>query len=384
MTFPRGTSSFAVGKLNVVAAVLILLAFCALYVTGFLEYGFAFILLGLPAVMVAMRLWRALRGGLEYGLLRQPMRRELRTHLLQALNWWTFLILAAGMILSAAFAHYSVGLSERGYHGLQIALWAGIVLMAVLALVPRRRVYLATNVLVALGSLFLAIQVVRVNVPPSGGVVIDFPLNGEWFVFHGGRSELVASAHYALKAQRDAIDIVKLEGRRTYSGDKDRLTSYAAFGETALVPADGRVTSAEDRVRDQPVGEINSVQPLGNHVVIGIGGGHYVLMAHLKRGSLRVSNGDRVRRGQPIAEVGNSGQSSEPHLHLQIQNEPTFDIEQSSFDKPWYVVTNTVIGAGSTRTYPILFRNVVLTRGGEERRPKETWVRRGDRIRRIG
>jgi Peptidase family M23 len=381
----RETSSFARSMRNLLTAGLFLLAFCVAYPLGFTAYGFAFVLLGLPLIILVARLWRASRGQLEYGLLRRPLRRELRPHLVQAVNTWIFAALAGGLVVSAAFHHYSVQLSEGAYLALRIGVWAGIVLLAALALIPRRRVYLATTVLVALGSVFLAIQLVRINVPPlADPTVIDLPVEGEWYVFFGGRSELVNSGHYLLKAQRDALDIVKLVDGRTYEGDKNRLTSYAAFGEPILAPAEGRVTSLANGLRDQAIGKSDATNPLGNHLVIDIGDGRYVLMAHLKRGSIDVEKGDRVRRGEPVAQVGNSGQSAEPHLHIQVQNEPAFDIEQSSFNKPWYLVTNTVIGAGSLRTYPILFRNVVQTRGGEERRPDEADVRRGDSIRRIG
>ena len=66
----------------------------------------------------------------------------------------------------------------------------------------------------------------------------------------------------------------------------------------------------------------------------------------------------------PIARVGNSGSSAEPHLEVQIQNEPTFKVSRSSL-----------------RTYPMLFRDVVVTRRGEEDTPAKADVRRGDRIR---
>jgi murein DD-endopeptidase MepM/ murein hydrolase activator NlpD len=62
---------------------------------------------------------------------------------------------------------------------------------------------------------------------------------------------------------------------------------------------------------------------LGNHVVVCRDDGLCVLMAHLRRGSLRVHKGDRVRRGDQIAECGNSGNSSEPHLHCQVMDRPS-------------------------------------------------------------
>ena len=67
-------------------------------------------------------------------------------------------------------------------------------------------------------------------------------------------------------------------------------------------------------------------------------------MAHLKQGSVTVRVGDIVRRGQPLAAVGNNGHSNEPHLHLQVQDSPA--------------------GADADRTYPMVFRNVHITRGG--------------------
>jgi murein DD-endopeptidase MepM/ murein hydrolase activator NlpD len=87
-------------------------------------------------------------------------------------------------------------------------------------------------------------------------------------------------------------------------------------------------------------------------------------MGHLKQESARVSEGDRVRLGQRIASVGDSGDSLWPHLHFQIQDRP--DLDQQA------------------RTVPVVFRDVVLIRSGRETTPSEADLRRGDRIRRIG
>lgn len=62
----------------------------------------------------------------------------------------------------------------------------------------------------------------------------------------------------------------------------------------------------------------------GNYVIIRHEGGEYSLLAHLRRGSVRVRPGDRVRQGQVMGECGNSGSSSEPHLHFQVQDHPNF------------------------------------------------------------
>jgi murein DD-endopeptidase MepM/ murein hydrolase activator NlpD len=80
----------------------------------------------------------------------------------------------------------------------------------------------------------------------------------------------------------------------------------------------------------------------GNHVVLDIGGGRYVLYGHLALGSLRVRVGDDVRRGQVLGHVGDSGNSDAPHLHLQVQNRPTFDIEDRALRTYPFVLDATV------------------------------------------
>jgi murein DD-endopeptidase MepM/ murein hydrolase activator NlpD len=96
-------------------------------------------------------------------------------------------------------------------------------------------------------------------------------------------------------------------------------------------------------------------------MVIDIGGGRYLLLAHLQRHSAVVLVGERVHDGQAVARVGNSGNSDEPHLHIQVQDRPTPDVHHAG-----------------ARTYPILFRDVVLDRGGSRSRPAAADLRRGD------
>jgi murein DD-endopeptidase MepM/ murein hydrolase activator NlpD len=87
-------------------------------------------------------------------------------------------------------------------------------------------------------------------------------------------------------------------------------------------------------------------------------------MAHLKRGSARVSEGEQVRLGQEIAAVGDSGNSLWPHLHFHVQDSP--DLDQQA------------------RTVPVVLSDVLLIRNGRGSRPAEADLRRGDQIRRIG
>jgi murein DD-endopeptidase MepM/ murein hydrolase activator NlpD len=340
--------------------------------TQFLPEVLALLVLTLSLVTVASRAWHARRGGLEYGLLRHPLRRELRPHLLQCLNRWLFWALFGAAILAGTFAGVPgivapmLGLPLPDvfpYRPLMVALGAGALVMAALALVPRRRVQVATNVLVAIGSVFLAIQLLRIYAPPADPVAVEPPLAGEWAMLAGGRSALV-SHHYPVPMVSNAVDFVRLdEEGRGYRGDRTRERAWYGFGEPVLAPADGRVVGVSDVHPDAPVGNVGQTPGQGNHIVIDIGGGRYAVLAHLERGSARVGEGERVRAGQQIAAVGDSGNSLAPHLHFHVQDSPVFG-EQA-------------------RTVPVVFRDAVLIRGGRESTPAEADLRRGDHIRRI-
>jgi hypothetical protein len=179
----------ALGNVNLLLALLGLLVLAGAYWLTFLPEALALLVLTLAPVTAASRAWHARRGGLEYGLLHHPLRRELRPYLLQCLNHWLFWALFGAAILAGTFAIVpalvggllSLPLPDRiPYQPLVIALGVGALVMAALALVPRRRVQVATNVLVAIGTVFLAIQLLRIYTPPADPVAIDPPLAGEW------------------------------------------------------------------------------------------------------------------------------------------------------------------------------------------------------------
>ena len=360
----RSSPPVALGKVNLLLALLVLVLLIGAYRLAFLPEVLALLVLTVSLVTVVSRAWHARRGGLEYGLLRHPFRRELRPYLLQCLNHWLFWALFGAAILAGTFALVPALVALVLYQPLVISLVAAALVMAALALVPRRRVQIATNVLVAIGTVFLAIQLVRIYTPPADPVAIDSPLAGEWAMLAGGRSALI-SHHYPTPIVSKAVDFVQLdEEGRGHDGDRKREKAWYGFGEPVLSPADGTVVSVSDVHPDEPVGNTGQKPSYGNHILLDIGGGHYAVLAHLQQGSARVSEGERVRLGQQIAAVGDSGDSLVPHLHFQVQDSPDFG-EQ-------------------VRTVPIVFRNVVLIRGGRESTSAEADLRRGDHIRRIG
>ena len=338
--------TIAVTKRSLILSIWGLVVFVYLYYA----YGeslnmLAGVCLVLPLVLAASRVWGARRGRLEFGLLRHPFRREVRPHLAQALNIWLCCALLGGVV-AAGGTHYAriwLSLHRTQFDVVIAAFAAGLVLLAALALVPRRRVHVATNVVVALLSGFLALQLAQVSDSRTDAVVLDSPLAGEWFVLNGGRSVLL-NGHSPNES--NAVDFLRLGGNgRTHTGGGSApLTDYAGFGWPVLAPADGRIVEVTDGYADNPPGTNGDH---ANHLMLDIGGGLFVSMAHLQQGSVMVRVGDVVRQGQPIAAVGNNGHSNEPHLHLQVQDSPAS--RTPTVPTRWCSATSTSPGAESGR-----------------------------------
>jgi hypothetical protein len=151
---------------------------------------------------------------------------------------------------------------------------------------------------------------------------LRLPFGGEWFVFWGGRT-VAENQHALARDQRFAMDLLIRKGKASHTGDGGRNEDYYCFGVPILAPADGRVVAAVDTVKDNAPGILNSAEPFGNYVILDHGNGEYSFLAHFKQGSVLVEPGSAVKVGQPLAACGNSGHSSEPHLHLHLQTTAT-------------------------------------------------------------
>lgn len=159
-------------------------------------------------------------------------------------------------------------------------------------------------------------------VPERNATLLSLPFSGRWLVFWGGDTKEL-NYHHNVRNQRFALDFLGADERgRTRKGPGAKNEDYLCFGREILAPADGVVTEAIDGVRDNAPGSMNPFSALGNAVVIQHRDGEVSVLAHLKQGSVRVKAGDKVARGQVIGLCGNSGNSSEPHLHYHLQNTP--------------------------------------------------------------
>ncbi|MFD7863466.1 M23 family metallopeptidase [Streptomyces sp. NPDC059783] len=202
---------------------------------------------------------------------------------------------------------------------------------------------------------------------PPPAVEVEAPVSGLWTALNSP-ADRVPSHGIHTYGQTYAIDIVAERREEPVTADGGPVGSadggagsarpkfrvlwplarrnrdFPAFGAPLLAVADGTVVRASDARRDHL--SRNSLPGLvylmvveasvrdvvgpravvGNHVVLDLGGGTYALYAHLRHGSLRVRVGETVRAGQQLAECGNSGNSTEPHVHFQLMDHPDPDV----------------------------------------------------------
>ena len=149
------------------------------------------------------------------------------------------------------------------------------------------------------------------------------PIKEEWFVFWGGVNEFV-NYHYAYEAQRYAYDLVIMKNDATFKDSPSINENYYAFNKEVTAPADGKVIKVVNHLEDNIPGEMYEMEPAGNVIIIEHTNHEYSMVAHLKKNSCLVQQGDTVKQGDVIALCGNSGNSSEAHIHFQVMDAPDF------------------------------------------------------------
>lgn len=179
-----------------------------------------------------------------------------------------------------------------------------------------------------------AIDSVIVNVSREAALVIRSPLSdGEWIGAGPSndsdhRRSLSAVNGRAYISQRFAMDWQKIgPNGNTYHDDEHKNESYWSFGQPIRSVASGVVVAAVDSIADHtphaPLPRVTLANLPGNYVMIRIAPNRYATYAHLKRGSIRVRVGQRVAGGEVIGLLGDTGQTTAPHLHFQITDEPS-------------------------------------------------------------
>jgi len=165
-------------------------------------------------------------------------------------------------------------------------------------------------------------HVADIPVPERNKTPLSLPFKGRWLVMWGGDTKEL-NQHHDVPNQRFAFDFLGVgEDGTTRRGDGTKNEDYYAFGREVLAPADGIATDVITGVRDNVPGSMNPYSVVGNAVFIEHSEHEVSVIAHLKLGSVRVKRGQKVKRGEVIGLCGNSGNSSEPHIHYHLMNTP--------------------------------------------------------------
>ena len=187
---------------------------------------------------------------------------------------------------------------------------------------------------------------VRVPLNTEAPMLIGPPLRGGLWLAHEGPGN-VHSHHWGSVVavngqvtipQRYALDLVGIDsqGHALHAGVKDigktRHPDWIGYGADVLAVADGVVRDMRDGQAEHPPLSAQSEPEsltahglFGNYVVLELKSGVFASYAHLQRGSVKVHVGERVRRGQLLGHLGQSGNSDAPHLHFQLSNAATFE-----------------------------------------------------------
>ncbi len=158
---------------------------------------------------------------------------------------------------------------------------------------------------------------------------LELPFEEEWYIFNGGKTHREGAHHFTTRGggERYAYDIVIVVDtetstgieRNTHSGDGSENNDYYCFGKRLNAPGDGNIIEIENNIEDNQPGNLNRNQPGGNYIIIDHLNGETSILAHLKKESIIVSVGDTVVKGQEVGKAGNSGNSTEAHLHYQLE-----------------------------------------------------------------
>ncbi|MFI5723838.1 M23 family metallopeptidase [Streptomyces cyaneofuscatus] len=252
-------------------------------------------------------------------------------------------------------------------------LFGALVLTGIVAepLVPFGLTFVPAGAAVVIG-LALSFTGPKGDLKSRPAVEVEPPVTGRWSALNSPADKVPSHGTHAY-GQTYAIDIVAEP--ETGAGEPParppfrlfwplvrRNRDFPAFGAPLLAAADATVVRASDGQRDHlsrnslPAllylmlieGDVRSIvgahRIIGNHVILDLGDGTFALYAHLQRGSLQVKAGDTVRAGQLLGRVGNSGNTTEPHLHFQLMDGPDPD---------------------SARGIPFTWRGVGVPAGGE-------------------
>jgi len=249
------------------------------------------------------------------------------------MEWWHY---AALLLIAVQIALFTVAQMRLGtlglvawYLGSDALLWWIVVVPlgwgAVITALFRRPMFtrwraLGAALLVVLAALPFAYRTYPSSYDQRPSEVrFRLPLDGPITVGWGGATADL-NYHVVAPEQRWAYDLLVTNDGESFRGSGERLEDFYCYDLPVLAPADGVVRAVFTDARDMPIGQLGGTPTGGNQIVLEVAPRQFLFLCHLQPGSIAVQPGQRVTQGQPLAKVGNSGNTSEPHLHIHLQD----------------------------------------------------------------
>lgn len=210
------------------------------------------------------------------------------------------------------------------------------------------------------------------------------PFKGEWSVVNGGVHKEISHS-WSIPSQRYAYDFLIIDEKgKTYNGDLHKPEDYYCYGKEIIAPEDGTVVYIYDKCEDSRIygnGKLdtNIKDICGNQLVIKHYDNEYSMIAHIMPNSIVVKVGQNVKKGDFLARCGNTGNSSEPHIHFQLMT------GKSHFTAAGLPIVFNQISIKESEAYQILDRRPIPTAAKEEDKQGENiasaYIRRGQYVR---
>ncbi len=184
------------------------------------------------------------------------------------------------------------------------------------------------GILVGFLALFIwAWFVTKPKIRELGGeaLLTRLPFDGEWYVLSGGE-KAKQNNHHGIGAQNFAIDfVICQDGSQSKRTDGKTNEDFYCWDQTICAAHDGTVVISVDGIPDNIPGEMNPQMVYGNVIMIQDSSGFVSVYAHLKNGTVSKRAGEMIKSGEKLGSCGNSGNSSEPHLHFHLQSKVGFE-----------------------------------------------------------
>lgn len=188
----------------------------------------------------------------------------------------------------------------------------------------KKKFTLGLEIIIILVFATYNVLIISSYIVQDDAIELSFPLqDGTYYIGHGG-SHVFMNYHNAYEPQQYAIDVLKLNkfGTRAEGLYPDDLDKYAIYGDVLYSPCNGEVLEMRNNLVDLTPPDSNAEHPVGNYIALACENADAVVyIAHMQESSVTVEKGDMIKDGQQIGLVGNSGNTSEPHLHIHAEKD---------------------------------------------------------------